>query len=323
MEPLISVVVPVYKVEDYLNRCVESIVNQTYKNLEIILVDDGSPDNCPEMCDRWAEKDNRIKVIHKENGGLSDARNAGLEIAAGDYISFIDSDDWIDLQTYLLVIDKMLETDSDIGSFDYISVKDDSFIADNTDDFLILNSEEGILCTINNNLIKTVAWNKVYHKRILTDLRFEFGKTNEDEFFTFRALDKAERIVFLKRQCYYYFQRSSSIMGSYSIKRLDMLDGVYERMVFTKANYPHIYVNAKTCFSLCCVYHYQMLLKNKNMDSYKEAKHKIKTLRKKAKVTFREINNYPIIDKISLIFSNTSFGMGLVSVFRNLLGYGV
>ena len=96
-EPLISVIVPVYKVEEYLDKCVESIVDQTYRNLEIILVDDGSPDNCPKMCDEWAKKDKRIKVIHKENGGLSDARNAGIDIAKGEYITFIDSDDTVSI----------------------------------------------------------------------------------------------------------------------------------------------------------------------------------------------------------------------------------
>ena len=104
MDEKISVIIPIYKVEKYLNRCVESVVNQSYQNLEIILVDDGSPDNCPKMCDDWAEKDNRIKVIHKENGGLSDARNAGLKVAMGEYISFVDSDDWIAKDFYEVLI---------------------------------------------------------------------------------------------------------------------------------------------------------------------------------------------------------------------------
>ncbi|MFR7385271.1 MAG: glycosyltransferase family 2 protein [Anaerostipes sp.] len=95
MEELISIIVPIYKVEAYLDRCIESIVDQTYKNLEIILVDDGSPDGCPQICDNWKEKDDRIKVIHKENGGLSDARNAGMQIMTGTYVSYVDSDDWI------------------------------------------------------------------------------------------------------------------------------------------------------------------------------------------------------------------------------------
>ena len=110
--PKISVIVPVYKVEKYLDKCVESIVNQTYKNLEIILVDDGSPDNCPAMCDEWAEKDERIRVIHKENGGLADARNAGMDIATGDYIGFVDSDDWIEPNMYEVLLKNALCMDS-------------------------------------------------------------------------------------------------------------------------------------------------------------------------------------------------------------------
>lgn len=112
---MISVIVPVYKVEPYLDRCVRSIVEQTYTDLEIILVDDGSPDNCPAMCDAWAEKDNRIKVIHKQNGGLSDARNAGMDIASGDYLGFVDSDDWIAAEMYQVLYDMLQRDSSDIA----------------------------------------------------------------------------------------------------------------------------------------------------------------------------------------------------------------
>lgn len=113
MEELISVIVPIYKVEAYLERCIRSIVNQTYKNLEIILVDDGSPDSCPDICDVWKEKDDRIKVIHKKNGGLSDARNAGMQIMTGTYISYIDSDDWVANDMYekmMYAIKRMMQT---------------------------------------------------------------------------------------------------------------------------------------------------------------------------------------------------------------------
>ena len=113
---LISIVVPVYKVEPYLDKCVSSIVNQTYKNLEIILVDDGSPDNCPVMCDAWAEKDNRIRVIHKPNGGLSDARNAGMSAATGELIAFVDSDDWIAPDMYEKLYHRLTEDGSDIAA---------------------------------------------------------------------------------------------------------------------------------------------------------------------------------------------------------------
>ena len=115
-QPLISIIVPVYKVENYLDRCVQSLVDQTWSNLEIILVDDGSPDNCGAMCDAWAARDNRIKVIHKENGGLSDARNAGMAIASGTYMGFVDSDDYISSDMYQLLYDRMAADGSDIAA---------------------------------------------------------------------------------------------------------------------------------------------------------------------------------------------------------------
>lgn len=115
MDPMISVIVPIYNVEKYLARCVDSIVNQTYKNLEIILVDDGSPDRCPQVCDDYAEKDSRIKVVHKKNGGLSDARNAGMAVATGEYISFIDSDDWIETSMFELLLNNIFQYDCEIS----------------------------------------------------------------------------------------------------------------------------------------------------------------------------------------------------------------
>ena len=121
-QPKISVIVPVYETEGLLDRCVESIVGQTYKNLEIILVDDGSPDNCPAMCDEWAEKDSRIRVIHKENGGVSSARNAALDIATGDYIGFVDSDDWIEPEMYSSLIQKISESGKNIALCSYLSL---------------------------------------------------------------------------------------------------------------------------------------------------------------------------------------------------------
>ena len=114
-QPKISVIVPVYQVEETLDKCVESIIGQTYKNLEIILVDDGSPDNCPAICDSWAEKDSRIRVIHKENGGLCSARNAGMDIAAGDYLGFVDSDDCIEPDMYQLLVENAASTQADIS----------------------------------------------------------------------------------------------------------------------------------------------------------------------------------------------------------------
>lgn len=323
MNPLISVIVPIFNVEKYLNRCVDSIINQTYENLEIILVDDGSTDGCPGICDDYAKKDSRIKVIHKENGGLSDARNAGMKTACGEYISFVDSDDWIDLQTYSLVLQKMLDTQSQIGAFNIISVSDGDFSPDLSDKFEVFDSQTAIENTIDDIKVKTVAWNKLYHRSVLKDLSFKVGRLNEDEFFTFYALDKADRIVYLYRQCYYYYQRPNSIMGSYNIKRLDMLDGVRERMSFTKEHYPEIYPKAKLSFCGCCVYQYQMLLRNKKVDKYKEGKQKIKKLRSTVKLTSAEVESCRFIERISLKMSNSPIGLSLICMIRNLLGYGI
>ncbi|MGN0454204.1 MAG: glycosyltransferase family 2 protein [Ruminococcus sp.] len=323
MNPLISVIVPIFNVEKYLNRGVDSIINQTYENLEIILVDDGSTDGCPGICDDYAKKDSRIKVIHKENGGLSDARNAGMKTACGEYISFVDSDDWIDLQTYSLVLQKMLDTQSQIGAFNIISVSDGDFSPDLSDKFEVFDSQTAIENTIDDIKVKTVAWNKLYHRSVLKDLSFKVGRLNEDEFFTFFALDKADRIVYLYRQCYYYYQRPNSIMGSYNIKRLDMLDGVRERMSFTKEHYPEIYPKAKLSFCGCCVYQYQMLLRNKKVDKYKEGKQKIKKMRSTVKLTSAEVESYRFIERISLKMSNSPIGLSLICMIRNLLGYGI
>ncbi|MEE0930952.1 MAG: glycosyltransferase [Acutalibacteraceae bacterium] len=322
--PLISVIVPIYKVEDYLKRCVDSIINQTYNNLEIILVDDGSPDNCPQICDNYAKQDSRIKVVHKKNGGLSDARNAGMKVATGEYISFIDSDDWIDLNTYMLTVEKMIETNSDIGAFNIILVYDDKEISpDLSQEFEVMNSEQAIETTIDNIKVRTPVWNKIYKKDLLKDLEFKKGKLNEDEFFTFRVLDKANKIVYLHRQNYYYYQRATSIMGKYSVKRLDMVEGVRERLLFISENYPGLYNKAKISFCFTCLYHYQKLLKNANIDSDNIGKRKLKEYRKQIHIGIKDVQERNFLDKVSLLVSNCEFGLELIARLRNILNYGI
>ena len=134
MEDLISIIIPVYKVEKYIYKCIDSVLNQTYKNLEIILVDDGSPDKCPEICEEYAKKDNRIKIIHKKNGGLSDARNAGLKVATGKYIGFVDSDDYIEKDMYQVLYNNIIKTNSDISIVNLKEVKENEIIENNVKD---------------------------------------------------------------------------------------------------------------------------------------------------------------------------------------------
>ena len=170
MKEMVSVIIPVYKTEQYLDRCIESVVNQTYKNLEIILVDDGSPDNCPKMCDEWAKKDSRIKVIHKKNGGLSDARNVGIDCATGEYLSFIDSDDFISNQMYKKMLNSIenfnadlavcgIETFYDGQTPDVMVDKEDEVIS-NKEAFLRLNNKE-------YNTYLVIACNKLYKNYLM------------------------------------------------------------------------------------------------------------------------------------------------------------
>ena len=182
-EPLISVIVPVYNVGEYLNRCIESIVTQTYTKLEIILVDDGSSDDCPELCDLWAEKDARIKVIHKQNGGLSDARNKGMALATGEYISFIDSDDWIASEFYERLYTAIKQDGSDLAACTVCMVWEDGSpeklltVREN----LVLNRNQAQLALLEETKLKQPVWYKLYKTDLIKDIPFEFGKYHEDD----------------------------------------------------------------------------------------------------------------------------------------------
>jgi len=262
MEPLISVIIPVYKVEEYLDRCVSSVVNQTYKNLEIILVDDGSPDRCPEMCDEWAKKDLRIKVIHKENGGLSDARNAGMKIISGELVAFLDSDDWLHPDFYKSLFDAMVEFDCDIAECDYVKTSgDEPEIRLNYSEPLICETEEAMKLHIADKYFKQVVWNKLYKKDLLT-AEFEKGKYNEDVFWTYQIIANAKKLVHVHSEMLYYFQRGDSIMGeSYSLKRLDGVEGAFLRCNYIKEYYPELYSSACIELWLSSLYHGQKAIK--------------------------------------------------------------
>lgn len=232
-ESLVSIIVPIYKVEEYLDRCVKSIINQTYKNIEIILVDDGSPDQCPTICDRWSLADSRVKVIHKKNGGLSDARNEGIKIALGEYIAFIDSDDWIDNNWIEALITEIKRKECEIA------IGWTRLCSDEDKTILLRGMQKGVYSNIDivykliqENGVFPTACDKLYKKELVTDELFKIGKINEDEFWTWKILWRATKIVCCENTNYNYFQNSESIMGSkYSIKRLDGLDARLERYI--------------------------------------------------------------------------------------------
>jgi len=277
-DPLISVIVPVYKVEKYLDFCIRSIVNQTYKNLEIILVDDGSPDNCPRICDEWAQKDQRITVIHKENGGLSDARNAGLKIATGDYIGFVDSDDWIDLSLYEVLVNEIKTNCSDIAACGVkLYYEDTDVFSDLTiSGSFVFSTEEALRALITENELKYPVYYKLYKAQIIKNILFPIGKIHEDVFWSYQAIAAATKVSVCDHCFYYYRQRTNSIMStSYSINRLDGLDAKVERNVFIKQTYPCLAPLADTDLWFSCIYSLQMCLKNSKKLDYKQARNKI------------------------------------------------
>lgn len=218
--PLISVIIPIYKVERYLKKCVDSVLNQDYKNLEIILVDDGSPDNCPQICDSYASQDSRIVVIHKKNGGLSDARNAGLETAHGEYVLFVDSDDWIHENCIRLLHEYCNKYDADIAIGNYKTFgENDEMIEQKkikVDDYEILSAVEA--CKRNCfEVVFVTSWGKLIKRKLISNNLFPKGKIHEDEFSTYRLLFKSDKIVYTSNQIYYYLLRSTSIMGEKKI----------------------------------------------------------------------------------------------------------
>jgi glycosyltransferase involved in cell wall biosynthesis len=224
MNDLISIIVPVYNMEGYLDRCMSSILNQTYKNLEIILVDDGSTDSSPKICDDYALKDNRIKVVHKENGGLSDARNAGLKIATGDYIGYVDSDDWIENDMYERMYNACVENDAQLAVCRYFREYDDKTINDGTKRLEILDKNEILRIYITDKdgyMVYNSVWSKLFKRKLVEGVVFPKGRNSEDIMYTTRALCKLDKAVYIDTCLYHYvLDRKDSIMNVAKTERM-------------------------------------------------------------------------------------------------------
>lgn len=261
-KPLVSIIVPIYNVELYLDHCVQSIVDQTYKNLEIILVDDGSPDNCPAMCDSWASKDSRIKVIHKKNGGLSDARNAGLQIASGELISFIDSDDWVETNFVQSLYSAMEEANAEIAecSTHYVT-EDGTIIKTRKASSGILDCMTALRKLVLEDGVYQTVWNKLYRRELIQGIPFAIGKYNEDEFWTYQVIERIQRFAAVEMPLYNYLQRSTSIIGTgYNIRRLDGLEARFQRMQHLQ-KYDELATLTRQQFMLDCMWHLQCALR--------------------------------------------------------------
>lgn len=223
-EDLISVIVPVYNMEQYLERCVNSIVDQTYRNLEIILVDDGSTDRSPRMCDEYAAKDGRIKVVHKVNGGLSDARNAGLQVATGTYIGYVDSDDWIEPQMYQRMYEACIEHQAQVAVCRYAKIYRDHVDREGNGQVTVFD-REGILKIYLTDqpeyVVYNSVWSKLFAREVVEGVLFPVGKNSEDIMYTTKAFCKLEKAVYIDECLYdYVLDREGSIMNVNRTQRM-------------------------------------------------------------------------------------------------------
>lgn len=220
MNPLISVIIPIYNVKDYLNECIISVIRQSYKNIEIILVDDGSTDESADICDAYEAEDNRVRVIHKVNEGLSSARNIGIKIARGEYLSFIDSDDYIHADMLNILLQEMIKNQADVACCDYSSEK--ISIDDKT--VIVLNKENAISRLLDEDGYKCYAWNKLYKRKLFENISYPEGKWFEDITTTYNVFKNVKTVVYVKQKLYFYRLRKNSITQSkFSMKDRDLL----------------------------------------------------------------------------------------------------
>ena len=238
---LISVVVPVYGTEKYLDVCVESLVRQTYGRLEIILVDDGSPDACPAICDRWAEQDKRIKVIHKKNGGLSDARNCGLKETNGEYVIFIDSDDWVEENMLEVLLSNALEHGVDIVNCQFVGESDRRKSTKLAPRYpsMLKTGREGLLLLNKDKIVTNHVWRNLFRKELLRDIAFPKGKNFEDIHVMHEIFFKSQKILFIGDVLYHYFINPDGIVKNKNEKNSrDYLEAWMRREAFLQENMP-------------------------------------------------------------------------------------
>lgn len=318
---MISIIVPIYNVEDYLPRCIDSLREQEYRDIEIILVNDGSTDKCSYICDNYAQKDSRIKVVHKINGGLSDARNAGLACASGEYIAFVDSDDWVSPYYLSELYTAMKKSNADIVECEKIittgKVHDEKIKKDTSTS--VYGASQALHLLIEDHIFHQTVWNKLYTRKVIGDIKFAVGKYNEDEFWTYQIFGRADKIAYIDRTLYYYFQRPSSLMGvGYNLRRLDAIEAKALRQIYIEKHYPELEVIARTNLMFSIIYAGQMSLRYLGK---KEREKSLKRLNAVITGIFMKKKSQSFYGKISHVIWCQSALINLKSVcrIRNIL----
>ena len=303
---LISVIVPVYNVEEYLKKCVDSIINQTYINLEIILVDDGSTDDSGKICDEYSKKDNRINVIHKENGGLSDARNAGIDIAKGKFLTFIDSDDFVENNYVELLYNTLVQYNADLSIASHKVIYDKTIMDKSTNEEFCSDSKLILEKILYDDGVDLSAWGKLYKAKLFKKVRFPVGRLYEDAATTYKLIDLSNKIAVCSKLVYNYVIREKSITNNtFSEKKMDLITSTKEMVDYIREKYPEL---EKAC-NRRLMYSYLSTLSQlaKTNDENKEIEQKLLDYIKENKKEVLKDNRITKRDRLGIYA--TIFGM--------------
>lgn len=316
MEDKISIIVPVYNVELQIRKCIKSLINQTYKNIEIILIDDESPDNCGKICDAFAKEDDRIKVIHKKNGGVCAARNSGLEVATGDYIGFIDPDDWATSDMFEYLLDNLKKYDADISCCRYFRVIPNKKIYSNTDgELYIYNKEQAIEELVNNFTIRSVFWNKLFKKELFENLKFPVGMIYEGTYLVHKIFELANKIVYLPDPKYYYYKYEKSYVNTITVKnQCDYVCAHIERYNDLNKKYPKLKLKLISYIVKECVNLVEICYKKKR--EIKQNKEIIMKINDFIKDNYNYILKMDNVNKITLIKLRCLKSLSAFSLFK-------
>ena len=273
IDKMVSIIVPVYNVEKYLEQCINSIINQTYKNIEIILIDDGSTDNSGIICDEYAKKDNRIKVIHKDNEGISATRNRGIDESSGKYISFVDSDDYIEKNMIEILYKDIEKENADIAVCNYIIVKDKNNIKkdkNNSYNVIILSQNDALrMCFCNE--FEFYLWNKIFKKTLFNEIKFPKGKNSEERYTLPKLIDNSKKIIYDNRKLYYYRIRKNSIIHSNEKINYDAIEADSYLLEYMKVNHKNLENISMESFinTNFAIYNKMYIMKCKDKNKYK------------------------------------------------------
>ena len=319
---LISIIVPIYNTEAYLEKCINSIINQTYKDLEIILVNDGSPDNSLKICEKYANIDKRIKIIDKENGGLSSARNAGLEIATGKYIGFVDSDDYIENDMFETLYSLIKSEEADISMVSYKEYRNNlvTRITGEDNKIITFNKLEALKKLLINIEIENYVWNKLFKSELFKEIRFPDGENYEDIVTTIKLFGKANKLIYKKTPKYNYIKRNNSIVNSFNYKAIkDYYTATVERYNYLLEKAKEIQDYNALAFISNMIIVYRIAVTKDVKELYRDFMNEFNLfndlVQKYSKTIFENIGNYKRVI-LSIILWDLEYGKEVVKTFE-------